>query len=64
MRILPFGLAFSRMDIQPMDCNFLGLLVKGGAFVLALVVFELLFGVSSDEKQELKRILMRAKGKK
>ena len=47
-----------------MDCNFLGLLVKGGAFVLALVVFELLFGVSSDEKQELKRILMRAKGKK
>lgn len=47
-----------------MDCNFLGLLVKGGVFVLALVVFELLFGVSSDEKQELKRILMCAKGKK
>lgn len=41
------------------DCSFLGLLVKGGVFVIVLLVFELLFGLTNNEKQEIKRLLKR-----
>lgn len=39
------------------DCGFWGLLIKGGIFIATLSIFELIFGFSDYEKQELKRSL-------